>query len=79
MTDRWMPVKRTTRADGNALVPRKKDSQRASSGTLPGKDASFDQLYSLQGIELTKKLRKSHGRDESWQLLVSLEMVGLVL
>ena len=54
------------------------DGQRTSLGTLPGEDASFNQLYSLQRIELTEKLRKNHGRDESWQLLIRLKMAGLV-
>ena len=71
-------MNRTTRADGYALVPRKKDRQRASFGTLPGEDASFNQLYSLQRIELTEKLRKNHGRDESWPISISLKMAELV-
>jgi hypothetical protein len=45
---------------------------------LRGEDASFDQLYSLQRIELTDTLRKNHGKDESWQLLIRLKMAGLV-
>ena len=52
--------------------------QRASFRTLPGEDASFNQLYSLRKIELTKKLRKNHGRNESWQFLIRLKMAGLV-
>jgi hypothetical protein len=55
---------------------REEDGQRTSFGTPPGEDASFDQLYSLQRIELTQKLRKNHGRDESWQLLIRLKMAG---
>jgi hypothetical protein len=43
MADRWTTVNRTARADGS----------------LPDEDASFDQLYSLQRIELRKKLGKS--------------------
>jgi hypothetical protein len=78
MADRSTTVNGTTRADGFVLVPRKKHRQRTSFGTLPGEDASFNQLYSLKRIELTEKLRKNHGRDESWQLLISLKMVGLV-
>ena len=27
---------------------------------------------------MTEKLRKNHGRDESWQLLIRLKMAGLV-
>jgi hypothetical protein len=57
---------------------KEEDGQRTSFETLPGEDASFDQLYSLQRIELTEKLRKNHGRDESWQLLIRLKMAGLV-
>jgi hypothetical protein len=51
---------------------------RTSLGTLPGEDAYFDQLYSLQRIELTDTLRKNHGKNESWQLLIRLKMAGLV-
>jgi len=54
------------------------DGQRTSLGTLPGEDASFNLLYSLQRIELTEKPRKNHGRDESWQIVISLEMAELV-
>jgi hypothetical protein len=71
-------VNRTTRANGHALVPRKKKGSELHSEFFPGEDASFDQLYSLQRIELTEKLRKNHGRDESWQILISLKMAGLV-
>ena len=77
MTDRWITVNRTTRADGYALVLRKKVGSELHS-ELPGKDASFNQLYSLRKIELTEKLRKNHGRDESWQLLISFKMAELV-
>jgi hypothetical protein len=55
---------------------KEEDRQRASFRTLPGEDASFNQLYSLRKIELTKKLRKNHGRNESWQFLICLKMAG---
>ena len=69
----------TTRADRFALAPEEENWQRTSFGTLPGEDPSFDQLYSLQRIELTKKLRKNHGRDEKLAALIRLKMAGLVL
>jgi hypothetical protein len=54
------------------------DGRQTSLGTPPGEDASFEQLYSLQRIELTEKLRKNHGSGESWQILISLKMAELV-
>jgi hypothetical protein len=78
MTDRWMTVNRTTEADGYALVPRKKMGSELHSELFLVKDASFNQLYSLQRIELTEKLRKNHGTDESWQVLIPLKMADLV-
>jgi hypothetical protein len=57
---------------------KEEDGQRTSFGTLPDEDASFEQLYSLQRIELPKKLRENHGRDKSWQLLIPLKMAGFV-
>jgi hypothetical protein len=56
---------------------KEEDRQLTSFGTLPGEDASFNQLYSLQKVELTVKLRKNHGRDESWRLLIRRKMAGL--
>jgi hypothetical protein len=41
-------------------------------------DASFDQVYPPQKIELPTKAKKNHGRDESWPLLMSLKMAGLL-
>jgi hypothetical protein len=70
-------VKRTTRADGYALILRKKDRQLASLRTLPGEDASFNQLYSLQSIELNREAEENHGRHESWQLLYALKWLSL--
>ena len=58
-------MKRTTRADGYALILRKKDRQLASLRTLPGEDASFNQLYSLQRIELNREAEENHERAES--------------
>jgi hypothetical protein len=57
---------------------KEEERQRALFRTLPGEDASFNQLYSLRKIELAKKLRKNHGRNESWQFLIRLKMAGLV-
>jgi hypothetical protein len=78
MTDRWIRVNRTIRADGTVLVPKEKMGSELHSDIFLAEDASFDQLYSLQRIELTEKLRKNHGRDESWRLLIRLKMAGLV-
>jgi hypothetical protein len=69
----------TNRVDKFALAPeegKKKMGSELHSELLPGEDASFDQLYSLQRIEVTQKLRKNHGRGESWQLLIRLKMAG---
>ena len=74
MTDRLIRVNRTSRADGTVLVPKEKMGSELHSDIFLAEDASFDQLYSLQRIELTEKLRKNHGRDESWQLLIRLSL-----
>jgi hypothetical protein len=57
----------------------KEDGRRTSFRTLPDEDASFNQLYSPQEIELTNKLRKNPVRNESWQFLIRLKMAGLLL
>ena len=65
MADGWTPVNRTPERMEIRFSTKEEDGQRTSFGNLPGEDASFEQLYSLQRIELTKKLRENHGRDKS--------------
>jgi hypothetical protein len=46
---------------------------------LSDEDASFEQLYSLQRIELTKKLRKIMGATKAGTLLKRLKWLDLSL